>query len=121
MHKGDDLPVVSSGTLMAEALVVLTSKSMGGVMVVDKNRLLLGIYTDGDLKRSIQLHKDFLACKIDDLMTSDPIRIQKNRLAVEAFDLMENRPSQISVLPVVDDHNKTEGIIRLHDLVKAGL
>lgn len=121
MHKGNDLPVVSSGTLMSEALVVLTSKAMGGVIVVDKNTRLVGIYTDGDLKRSIQLHKDFLTCKIDDLMTSNPIRIRENRLAVEAFDLMENRPSQISVLPVVDEKNTAVGIIRLHDLVKAGL
>jgi arabinose-5-phosphate isomerase len=121
MHTGDELPVVQGGTLMSEALVQLTSKAMGGVVVIDKNARLRGIYTDGDLKRSIQHHKDFLSLAVDDLMTADPICINENRLAIEAFDLMENRPSQISVLPVVDDGKKVVGIIRLHDLVKAGL
>jgi arabinose-5-phosphate isomerase len=121
MHFGTDLPLVGSGTRMSEALLVLTSKAMGGVLVVDDNTRLIGIYTDGDLKRSIQHNKDFLSLAIDDLMTSGPIRIRENRLAVEAFDLMENRPSQISVLPVVDESNKAVGILRLHDLVKAGL
>ena len=114
MHKGNDLPLVISGTLMSEALLALTSKAMGGVIVVDKNTRLCGIYTDGDLKRSIQHHKDFLERTVDELMTADPVCVRENRLAVEAFDLMENRPSQISVLPVVDEGKKVVGIIRLH-------
>jgi arabinose-5-phosphate isomerase len=121
MHKEGDLPLCPSGTRMSEALVVLTSKAMGGVIVVDNDKHLRGIYTDGDLKRSIQHHKDLLSLTVDDLMTADPICIRENKLAVEAFDLMENRPSQISVLPVVDEQKRAVGIVRLHDLVKAGL
>jgi arabinose-5-phosphate isomerase len=121
MHRGDELPIVPTGTAMSEALLALTSKAMGGVIIVDKNERLRGIYTDGDLKRSIQFHSDFLKLPVDELMTADPICVRENRLAAEAFDLMENRPSQISVLPVVDEDNKVVGIIRLHDLVKAGL
>jgi arabinose-5-phosphate isomerase len=121
MHKGKDLPVVKSGTAMSQALVTLTAKAMGAVIVVKKGNTLTGIYTDGDLKRTIQEHRNFLKLKIDSLMTANPTSIRDKALAVEALGLMENRPSQISVLPVVDDDKRVVGIVRLHDLVKAGL
>jgi arabinose-5-phosphate isomerase len=121
MRSGSDLPVVKSGSLMSEALPVLTSKAMGGVIVTDDRGGLLGIYTDGDLKRTIQAHRDFLSMTVDDLMVVNPVFTDVKALAVEALALMENRPSQISVLPVVDENKKVVGIVRLHDLVKAGL
>ncbi|MBN1130621.1 MAG: KpsF/GutQ family sugar-phosphate isomerase [Chitinispirillaceae bacterium] len=121
MHAGDDLPVVRKGTPMSQALVVLTAKAMGAVIVTGRGRTLAGIYTDGDLKRTIREHRNFLSLSVDDLMTANPIAVRKKALAVEALNLMENRPSQISVLPVVEDDNKVAGIVRLHDLVKAGL
>jgi arabinose-5-phosphate isomerase len=121
MHKGKDLPVVTTGTPMSQALYVLTSKAMGAVIVRGKGTALAGIYTDGDLKRTIQDHKNFLKLKIDTLMTAHPICVREKALAVEALALMENRSSQISVLPVVDDKKRVVGIVRLHDLVKAGL
>ena len=121
MHTGKDLPLIQSGSTMADALLMLTSKAMGAVIVVGPDNRLRGIYTDGDLKRTIQRHKDFITLTIDSLMTADPICVDEKRLAVEAFDLMENRPSQISVLPVVDESKRAVGIVRLHDLVKAGL
>jgi arabinose-5-phosphate isomerase len=121
MHTGSDLPLVPMGALMSEALLALTSKAMGAVIVADEAGRLRGIYTDGDLKRTIQQRTDFLALSIDNLMSTDPISVRDNRLAVEALALMENRPSQISVLPVVDEGNKVVGILRLHDLVRAGL
>jgi arabinose-5-phosphate isomerase len=121
MHGGKDLPLVKTGTLMADVLLALTSKAMGAVIVVDRGGRLRGIYTDGDLKRTIQRHKDFLTRRIDTIMSVDPISVRDDRLAAEAFDLMENRSSQISVLPVVDKNKKVVGIVRLHDLVRAGL
>ena len=121
MHRGADLPLVKVGTPMAEALLTLTSKAMGAVIVVDAGNKLRGIYTDGDLKRTIQQRKNFLACTIDEIMSVDPISVREDRLAVEALGLMENRSSQISVLPVVDREKKVTGIVRLHDLVRAGL
>jgi arabinose-5-phosphate isomerase len=121
MHSGKDLPLVKSGTSMSQALLTLTSKAMGAVIVVSTSGTLAGIYTDGDLKRTIQEHKNFLKMKIDRLMTVNPTCIRDKALAAEALGLMENRPSQISVLPVVDDGKKAVGIVRLHDLVKAGL
>jgi arabinose-5-phosphate isomerase len=121
MHTGGDLPLVKVGTPMAEVLLTLTSKAMGAVIVVDSGNELRGIYTDGDLKRTIQKRKDFLAGTIDEIMSVDPISVREDRLAVEALDLMENRSSQISVLPVVDKEKRAVGIVRLHDLVRAGL
>lgn len=121
MHAGGDLPLVARTVSMRDALVTLTSKKMGAVIVVSPQKKLLGIYTDGDLKRTIQDHANFLKLRIEKLMTANPACIAENRLAVEALDLMENRPSQISVLPVVDGKKRVVGILRLHDLVKAGL
>jgi arabinose-5-phosphate isomerase len=121
MHAGKDLSLVKTGTPMAEALYTLTSKAMGAVIVADAGQTLRGIYTDGDLKRTIQKQRDFLSCAIDDVMTADPVCVREDRLAVEALDLMENRSSQISVLPVVDKDKKVVGLVRLHDLVRAGL
>ncbi|MDR3566794.1 MAG: KpsF/GutQ family sugar-phosphate isomerase [Syntrophobacteraceae bacterium] len=121
MHSGEELPVALSGTLMRDALVTLTGKAMGAVLVVSASRELLGIFTDGDLRRAAQRHGNFLDLEIDELMTKDPIVIDQSRMAAEALSLMENRPSQVSVLPVLDGENKAAGIIRVHDLVRAGL
>lgn len=121
MHTGKELPLVKTGARMADALLELTSKAMGAVVVVGAGNRLCGIYTDGDLKRTIQRHRDFLDRPIDEFMTAGPIAVGEDRLAVEALGLMENRSSQISVLPVVDKKHKAVGIVRLHDLVRAGL
>ncbi len=121
MHSGPALPQVVTGTPMSEALYILTSKAMGAVIVTDGAGKLLGIYTDGDLKRTIGEGRDFLGTKVESVMSADPVAIRDDRLAVEALALMENRPSQISVLPVVNGENRVVGIVRLHDLVRAGL
>ncbi len=121
MHSGQNLPVVMGGTLMRDALITLTSKAMGAVLVVSSLGDLLGIFTDGDLRRAVQQHENLLNIEIDKVMTKNPVVIHESRLAAEALNLMENRPSQISVLPVLDSDDKVAGIIRLHDLVQAGL
>lgn len=121
MHCGADLPLVLSGTPMRDALVTLTGKGMGAVIVVSPDLKLLGIFTDGDLRRAVQHHENLLNLDIDALMTANPVVINQDRMAAEAMNLMENRPSQISVLPVVDSGGKAAGIIRIHDLIQAGL
>lgn len=121
MHSGENLPVVISGTPMREALITLTQKAIGAVLVVSKRGELLGIFTDGDLRRAIQQHENLLNVEIDKLMTANPIIVHEGRMAAEALNLMENRPSQISVLPVLDADGNVAGILRLHDLVLAGL
>ena len=121
MHSGQNLPVVMGGTLMRDALITLTGKAMGAVLVVSSLGDLLGIFTDGDLRRAVQQHENLLNIEIDKVMTKNPVVIHESRMAAEALNLMENRPSQISVLPVLDADDKVAGIIRLHDLVQAGL
>jgi arabinose-5-phosphate isomerase len=121
MHFGEELPLVTSGTPMRNALVTLTGKTMGAAIVVSTTGALLGIFTDGDLRRAVQQHENLLDIQIDKLMTRDPVVIYEDRMAAEALNLMENRPFQIGVLPVLNAENKVTGIIRLHDLVRAGL
>lgn len=121
MHGGEEMPMVLGGTLMRDALVTLTVKGMGAVLVASPDGKLLGIFTDGDLRRAVQRHENMLELPIDAMMTVNPVVIGPDRMAAEALSLMENRPSQISVIPVVDSEGKVSGIVRIHDLVQAGL
>ena len=121
MHHGQDMPIVLTGTRIRDALVTMTQTAMGIILIVDAQGVLLGILTDGDLRRALQRYETLLDMQIDVVMTRNPIVIHPDRLAVEALSLMENRPSQISALPVVDENNTALGVLRLHDLVKAGL
>jgi arabinose-5-phosphate isomerase len=121
MHSGENLPLVESGTPMRQVLVTLTAKAMGAVVVTSKSGNLMGIFTDGDLRRAVQQHENLLDLEVDGVMSRNPVVVYEGRLAAEALSLMENRPSQISVLPVLDSNEKVSGIIRIHDLIRAGL
>ena len=83
MHSGEDLPLAVSGALMRDALVTLTGKAMGAVLVVSAPGHLLGIFTDGDLRRAVQCHENFLDMEIDRLMTSNPVVTHENRMAAK--------------------------------------
>lgn len=121
MHVRDDIPVTTSRTCMREALVMMTEKPMGALLVATDDDTLLGIITEGDLRRGIQKYPDLLVRKVSDLMTPCPITVTPETMAIDALHLMENRNSQISVLPVMDRNSRIQGMIRLHDLVIAGL
>lgn len=121
MHKDSENPVVYEDDLMKDVLVTMTAKSMGAVNVIDKNGRLTGIITDGDLRRKLQDYSNLLDLPAREIMTKQPITITKDTMAIDALELMENRKSQIMVLPVIDNNGKAIGIVRLHDLVKAGL
>jgi len=84
---------------------------------------LVGIVTDGDLGRAIQRSDpgELVDLKAERIMTTDPVTVTPDELAFSALQLMENRPSQISVLPVVDSAHRCLGLLRLHDLVRSGL
>jgi arabinose-5-phosphate isomerase len=103
----------------------ISQYGLGAVNVVDAQGKLAGIITDGDLRRSLQrmgLHDlSFANIKCDDLMTQNPVVANPEMLAFDALRLMEDRPSQISVLPVVDGNEMCVGLIRLHDIVRSGL
>ncbi|MEE9314993.1 MAG: KpsF/GutQ family sugar-phosphate isomerase [Rhizobiaceae bacterium] len=115
MHKDDALPLVESGTLMTEAIMQISEKGFGCVGVV-KNENLIGIITDGDLRR--HLSTDLLGEIVDDVMTSDPRTVEPEMLAAEALDIMNRKP--ITVL-MACKNGKPVGILHLHDLLRVGM
>jgi arabinose-5-phosphate isomerase len=123
MHSGAQNPTIRAGAVWPEIVKAITNGGLGAVNVVDDNGRLAGIITDGDLRRAIQrLDPSSLAnLNCDQIMTKNPAVADPELLAYDALRLMEDRPSQISVLPVVDAEGVCLGIIRLHDIVRSGL
>ena len=123
MHGGDRNPVVSPVTSWLEAVSSITRGGLGAVNVVSDDQLLEGIITDGDLRRAIQKSNpdELRNLRAESFMTRNPVTVMPDELAYSALQLMENRPSQISVLPVVDAERRCVGLLRLHDLVRSGL
>lgn len=117
MHSGSSVPTVPANASMDEVIIRSTEKTLGAVLVVDGKRLE-GIVTDGDIRRALQHRERFFTLRAEEIMTRDPVTASPEMMAQEALDLMENRPSQISVLPVVDSEKNWIGVIRLHDLAK---
>jgi arabinose-5-phosphate isomerase len=123
MCSGTQNPTISSSASWLDVLEALTQGGLGAVSVIDGRGHLLGIITDGDVRRVLQKfqQKDWETLVSNAIMTPNPISITAEVLAYEALQLMENRPSQISVLPVVDQENVCVGMIRLHDIIRSGL
>ena len=123
MHGGTKSPSVPLGSSWLEVVRAISRGGLGAVNVIDGSGRLAGIITDGDLRRAIETkdHTTLSTLKCDDLMTSDPVIASPELLAYDALRLMEDRPSQISVLPVVDEQRVCVGLIRLHDIVRSGL
>ena len=119
MHGGTSLPMVSTTTNFADALMEMTQKGMGMTAVVDSQGKLAGIYTDGDLRRSLDHSQDLRQCSIGDLMTSTPIRAQADMLAAQALQLMEQH--KINALIVCDTNDTPVGAINMHDMLAAGV
>lgn len=116
MHKGEEMPLVYDTASMQEALLMMTSKMLGCVGVIDKDRHLLGIITDGDLRRCFS--PDILTKKASEIMTHSPKTTTPDILAVEAVKLMnEKKITQLFVI----DHDQPVGVIHLHDCLKAGV
>jgi len=119
MHTGREIPMVSEKTLLKDALFEMTSKGFGTILVEREGRLV-GILTDGDLRRLLERFGYALLDKsVGEVMIHNPKRIAPEKLAAQALALMEKH--EISVLPVVDRDNKIAGIIHIHDLLKAGI
>lgn len=117
MHTGSSVALVGPMASMEEVVVVSTQKKLGAALVVEGD-LLLGIITDGDIRRSLQHREKFFELKAEEVMTRQPITVDPEMMAEAALLVMENRPSQIAVLPVVDSQNRWKGLIRLHDLIQ---
>ena len=118
MHGGDDVPRVGPDASVSEALVEMSRKRLGMTAVVDADGRLLGLYTDGDLRRSLDDEAvDLRATRIADVMTRGPTTIDADALAVEAAQLMEAH--KINALLVVDGDQRVVGALNIHDLLRA--
>jgi arabinose-5-phosphate isomerase len=115
MHSGEDIPRVEAATPMIQVIEEMTRKKLGMTCVVDEGERLLGIITDGDLRRMMRKHKErLLRMGAGKCMTVRPVTIDREGLATEALNLMESR--KITSLVVTGKGGKVEGIIHLHDL-----
>ena len=121
MHKGDALPLVSSKTLMREALFTITSKGLGITGVTSEDGALVGVITDGDLRRALGQGLDIINLPASALMKSGPKRIKREELAARALQQMEQY--SITSLFVFEDDKAAApvGVVHLHDLLKAGI
>ena len=116
MHKGDDLPKVSKGTLLTNALLEMTEKKLGVTLVNDGNNII-GIFSDGDLRRCINNSTNLDTTHIEDVMTKNFIKINSAVLAIDAAKLMEE--NKIFVLAVESNDDEIVGILSMHDLIQA--
>ena len=117
MHTGKDIPKVSETATLSEALAEMSEKGLGVTMIVDNNETILGIFTDGDLRRALDSGIDFKNCHIKDVMTKNSRHILPESLAASALALMETH--RINALAVVDEKNKLIGMLNMHDLLRA--
>ncbi|MBI3541709.1 MAG: KpsF/GutQ family sugar-phosphate isomerase [Deltaproteobacteria bacterium] len=116
MNKGDDLPWVGEDALVDEVIATATAKRLGAVLVRNGTKWT-GLITDGDIRRALKHKEKFFQLRAAELMTRDPISIGPDEKAIRALEVMENRSSQISVLPVTDGNGDCIGLVRLHDLI----
>jgi len=119
MHQGKDLPVVLAGTSFKDALLEMTRKGLGMTAVTDAQGTLLGIFTDGDLRRCLDRGLDFASARIDDVMNPTPKTISEDALAAEAVHYMEER--KINGLLAMDASGRLSGALNMHDLLRAGV
>ena len=120
MHTGQDLPKVSPDTPMNKVLYEISNKRLGLTTIVDENDVLLGIFTDGDLRRLIDKHQGFdVNLAVSEVMTKNPLTISQDARAVEALEQMNER--KINQFAVVNEQRQVIGVISMHDLTQAGV
>jgi arabinose-5-phosphate isomerase len=117
MHKATELPIVAPETPMAEALIIMTKKSFGCLGIVDEAGKMIGILTDGDLRR--HMSRDLIDQAIVDVMTRTPHTVSPDTLASEALEHLNS--TKITSLFVVDDQGKPVGLVHIHDLLRQGV
>ncbi|MBT9568261.1 MAG: KpsF/GutQ family sugar-phosphate isomerase [Thiobacillus sp.] len=119
MHTGAALPQIDDAASLKSALLEMTEKGLGMTAVVDSDGKVMGVFTDGDLRRALEHALDLQQARVIDLMTRNPKTIHADALAVEAVEKMETL--KINGLLVVDDANQLVGALNMHDLLKAGV
>ncbi len=116
MHAAAEMATVHAEASLKEVIIAMTERPLGGACVVDSGGRLAGFITDGDLRRALTNHDDIRDLLARDAMTPRPVTVAPEATLREALELMERRPSQISVLPVVDRSGRAVGLIRIHDI-----
>ncbi len=119
IHTGEQIPRVNSDTLVSDALVEMTRKGLGMTAVVDAGNRLLGIFTDGDLRRTIDRRLDVHSAVVGDVMTVNCKTVHPGMLAAEALKIMDD--TKINALPVINDKGELVGALNMHDLLRAGV
>ena len=119
MHTDNAIPYVYTDSTLKEALIEMNKKRLGMTTVIDSQQRLVGIFTDGDMRRALDRPIDIHNTTIDQIMTAKPTTISKNMLATEALDIMKNK--KITVLIITDHHNTVQGVIHIHDILKVGI
>lgn len=119
MHNGDRLPVVRRETPIKDVIIEMSIKGLGAACVLDDDRGLSGLITDGDVRRMLQTYDDVRPVLAGSIMTAEPVTVGTDTLLGDALQIMEERQSQLSVLPVVDGDGICLGLLRLHDIVRA--
>lgn len=119
MAKDEDMPYVFENTLLMNAITVMSKKGLGVVAVVNEEMKLLGIITDGDLRRIIERHIDIYSVMVTEVMTLEPKTFQPDKLAVDALRFIKQ--NKINNLPVVDEHNILCGMITWQLIIRAGI
>jgi len=119
MHVGNEVPVVTDTALISDALLEMTEKKLGMTAIVDAEQRMMGIFTDGDLRRMLGRNLDIHNTSITEVMTSSCTVIQADILAAEAMQIMEQK--KINALMVVDQDQRPIGALNMHDLIRAGI
>jgi arabinose-5-phosphate isomerase len=118
MLTGEAIPSVNINTPVSKAVAVLNRESIGAVLIIDEKRKVLGIITDGDVRRAVAEGNDLAVVKVDEFMTESPVSIRNVMQAVDALSIMQQY--EITVLPVVSENEELIGILHLHDLLGKG-
>ncbi len=121
MHVGDEMPLATEDTSMKDTIYVISSKKLGTTGVIDKDGNLIGIITDGDLRRAIEKYENIIAMKASEIMTKNPKYTLKDELAVKALQIMESYSITTLFVFEKEGSKKPIGIIHLHDILKAGV
>ncbi|TAL64105.1 MAG: KpsF/GutQ family sugar-phosphate isomerase [Legionella sp.] len=118
-HTGEQLPIVSEKATISEALIEVTNKKLGMTCVVDAHGRLVGVYTDGDIRRTLTRQLDINVTQLSEIITPHCQTIHKGMLAAEALAIMQKH--SITSLVVVDEEQRPQAVLHLHDLLKAGV
>lgn len=119
MHSGDEMPVVAETASLSEAIMEMTRKRLGMVAITTSDMTVLGVYTDGDLRRTLEQARDPHSTAIGELMTRNGRSILPTALAVEAVELLQKH--KVQGLLVVDEQSRLQGVLNFHDLLQAGV